>query len=70
MTVSETSPAPPDGTGQQHRFVAIGFGFGGLIVAKALKHGQLTAPTPWCFWYALLHRAHRVLPIKRRSGFS
>ncbi|HME79171.1 MAG TPA: hypothetical protein VKI00_26995 [Mycobacterium sp.] len=41
MTVSVTSPAPPDGTGQQHRFVAIGFGFGGLVAAKALKHAQL-----------------------------
>jgi succinate dehydrogenase/fumarate reductase flavoprotein subunit len=41
MTVSVTSPAPPDGTGQRHRVVAIGFGFVGLIAAKALKHAQL-----------------------------
>ena len=39
MTVTVTLPAPPDGTLQRHRVVAIGFG--GLIAANALKHAQL-----------------------------
>ena len=41
MTVTVTLPAPPDGTGQRHRVVAVGYGLGGLTATKALKHSEL-----------------------------
>jgi hypothetical protein len=41
VTVTMTLPAPSDGIGQRHRFVAIGFGWVGLTATKALKHSQL-----------------------------
>jgi hypothetical protein len=41
MTDNAPLSAPPDETEYRHRVAAIGFGFGGLIAAKALKHAQL-----------------------------
>ena len=41
MTATVTLPAPPAGTLQRHRVVAVGSGLGGLTATKALKHAEM-----------------------------